>query len=272
MDPAAPGPRPQPRLSIIIPAHDEAAVIGPTLDAAHAAARSAGCSYEIIVAADGCTDATAAIAAARGAVVVEHARRQIAATRNLGARHANGEVLLFVDADTQINAPALAQTLAAIDAGAVGGGALVRFHGPVPLFARLGLRVLVRIFRTLKLTGGAFLFCTHPAFDAAGGGGVGGGGGGGGGWDERYYAGEEIFMARALKRWGGRGRFVIVRDLVLTSGRKLRTHSVGEILGVCVMTILRPGTPKKRERLGFFYGPRRADPFRGEERENAETR
>jgi len=46
-----------------------------------------------------------------------------AATRNAGARASTGEVLIFVDADTRIDAAVVRAALAALRSGAVGGGA-----------------------------------------------------------------------------------------------------------------------------------------------------
>ena len=56
--------------------------------------------YEIIVADDASTDATAEIARQNNSCVVSVNHRQIAATRNSGAKAAQGERLFFVDADS----------------------------------------------------------------------------------------------------------------------------------------------------------------------------
>ncbi len=93
----------QPVISFIVPAYNEERLLGSTLCAIHQAARSIGEPYEIIVADDGSTDRTAAVAAEHGARVVSVANRQIAATRNAGARQACGKLLVFVDADTIVN-------------------------------------------------------------------------------------------------------------------------------------------------------------------------
>lgn len=232
-------------ISFVIPAHDEAALIGGTIQAIHDSAQRHGAVYEVVVAADGCTDATVSIASALGARVVTHDRRSIAATRNLGARAATGDLLVFVDADTRMTPGAFSQMIAAIEAGAIGGGGPVRLDGPVPFYARAMLSMLLVLFRWMRLTGGAFLFCTRQAFDAAS------------GWDETFYAGEEIILARRLRKQGG---FVIVREPVVTSGRKFRTHSSREILGIMIRAMLTPWVAKDRSKLGFFYGPRRVDP------------
>jgi glycosyltransferase involved in cell wall biosynthesis len=94
-------------LSFIIPAHNEEALIGRTLSALHEAARALGESYEIIVAIDTSTDRTAEIALEHGARLVAVDRRQIAATRNAGARAATGDLFIFVDADTMVTERAL---------------------------------------------------------------------------------------------------------------------------------------------------------------------
>ncbi len=57
----------------------------------------------MIVVDDASTDATPEIAAQNNARVVSVNHRQIAATRNSGARAAQGERLFFVDADTTIH-------------------------------------------------------------------------------------------------------------------------------------------------------------------------
>jgi hypothetical protein len=43
-----------------------------------------------------------------------------------------------------------------------------------------------------------------------------------GGFDEAFFGAEEIVISRALRN---HGRFVVLKEAVTTSGRKLRTHS-----------------------------------------------
>ncbi len=233
-------------LSFVIPAHDEEVYLPATIGAIRAAMSETDLAYEIVVAADGCTDATESVASSLGARVASHARRQIAATRNLGARASRGRWIAFVDADTQVTPGAVREMLAILRGGAIGGGGPIRFDGPLPLYIRVMLPVFTTVFRWLRLTGGAFVFCTRDAFDRSV------------GFDESYYAGEELFFARALKRLG---RFELTRSPVITSGRKARTFAARDILGLFWRGLISPSVMKDRARLGFFYGPRRADPY-----------
>ena len=233
-------------ISFIVPAYNEERLLGATLDALRAAALATGEPYELIVADDASTDRTAAIAAQHGAILVSVAHRQIAATRNSGAREANGDWLIFVDADTLVSEAVVRSAVEALRSGAVGGGAAVEFDGTVPLYARLLLPVLVRSFRWAGLAAGCFLFCTRHAFAAVG------------GFDEAFYGAEELVMSRALKR---HGRFVVLRQAVITSGRKLRTHSVREMLAILARLALRgPGAVKQRQGMDLWYAERREDP------------
>jgi len=233
-------------ISFIVPAYNEERLLGATLDALRAAALATGEPYELIVADDASTDRTAAIAAQHGAIAVSVAHRQIAATRNSGARKANGDWLIFVDADTLVSEAVVRSAVEALRSGAVGGGAAVEFDGTVPLYARLLLPVLVRSFRWAGLAAGCFLFCTRHAFAAVG------------GFDEAFYGAEELVMSRALKR---HGRFVVLRQAVITSGRKLRTHSVREMLAILARLALRgPGAVKQRQGMDLWYAERREDP------------
>ena len=239
-------------LSFIIPAYNEAQCIAATLTSLHQAGKTLGEPYEVIVADDGSTDQTAAIAAQHGAVVVSVRHRQIAATRNSGALASTGEFLIFVDADTLVNAEVVMAAVAAMRNGAVGGGSSMQFDGPVPLYARFLLRLIMRVFRAVRLAAGCFLFCTRDAFAAVG------------GFDEKYYGAEELVMSRALKKLGGRGRFVILKQSVTTSARKLRTFTVWETLVFMTRTALR-GTKalKQRDGMDFWYAERRDDPGSG---------
>jgi glycosyltransferase involved in cell wall biosynthesis len=98
-------------ISFIVPAHNEQREIGRTLQASQDAGRIVGQPYEIIVVDDASTDATATIARELHATVLRVNHRQISATRNSGARVANGEQLFFVDADTIIKPRAVASAL-----------------------------------------------------------------------------------------------------------------------------------------------------------------
>ena len=233
-------------ISFIVPAYNEERLLGATLDALHAAGRAVGELYELVVVDDASTDQTALVAQRHGALLVSVAHRQIAATRNSGAREANGELLIFVDADTIVDEAIARSAVQAMRDGAVGGGAAVRFDEAVPLYARLMMPVLVRVFRAARLAAGCFLFCTRSAFVAVG------------GFDEGFYGAEELVVSRALKRYG---KFVVLRQAVTTSGRKLRTHSVREVLMVMGRLALRgPKAVKQRQGMELWYAERREDP------------
>jgi len=233
-------------ISFVVPAYNEAQLLGATLDSIGAAARACGEAFEIVVADDGSTDGTGAVALARCARVVSVAHRQIARTRNSGARAARGDILVFVDADTRIEAAVLRAALAALRSGAVGGGAGVRFDGRVPLYGRFFGSLVLAFSRAARLASGCFVFCTRQAFEDVG------------GFDEALFGAEEWALSRALAR---RGRVVILREAVTTSGRKLRTYSGFEILRLLVRLALRgPRSLHDRRGLDLWYGERREDP------------
>jgi glycosyltransferase involved in cell wall biosynthesis len=227
-------------LSFVIPAHNEERELGRTLMALLAAARDVGEPFEIVVVNDASTDRTSAIAAEHDVRVIDVQHRQISATRNSGARAATGDVLFFVDADTQANATAIRQALAALEQGAVGGGCVWQFDGPLPLWGRIVHPVATRLGRVLRLTGGCFLFCRRTAFESVG------------GFDESVYAAEDLAFIRALK---GQGRFVILRQAVVTSNRKIGGMSPWYIARLTFRLLTRgPQSFDSREGLDLWYG------------------
>ena len=225
-------------ISFIIPAHNEAELIGRTLSALHESARSLCEPYEIVVANDASTDGTEAIARAHGARVVAVNFRRIAATRNAGARAATGDLFFFVDADTMVKSQAVRAALRSLRNGAVGGGSRVRFDGPVPIYAALLERVVLPLILPLfKMAPGCFLFCTREAYQEAG------------GFDESLFWSEEVAFAKRLKQ---QGRFVILREFVFTSGRKVRSHSALGLLRVGLRLAFGSNSA-----LDYWYGPRK---------------
>jgi len=114
------------RISVIIPAHNEAAFL-PRVVQAVLAQQPAGAELEVIVVDDSSTDGTAEAARAAGARVLAlpGPAGNPAAARNRGAAAASGDPLIFLDADCIPADGWLAAILAAHDRGAtVVGGSL----------------------------------------------------------------------------------------------------------------------------------------------------
>jgi hypothetical protein len=65
-------------------------------------------------------------------------------------------------------------------------------------------------------------------------------------------------MSRALQRLG---RFVILHDYVVTSGRKVRAYSAVELVRVMARLMIRGRrSVRDRREMALWYGDRRADP------------
>jgi glycosyltransferase involved in cell wall biosynthesis len=114
-----------PRFVVLIPAHDEEPVLAATLLSLQAQTYSAD-RYEVVVVADNCTDATAAIARDHGGTVFERTDREKRgkgyalewAMERLLAREQTADAFLIVDADTWVAPDFLMEA-----AGRLAGGA-----------------------------------------------------------------------------------------------------------------------------------------------------
>jgi glycosyltransferase involved in cell wall biosynthesis len=214
---------PAPSLSIVIPARNEEYELGATLDSVRAAADALGVGWECIVVNDGSADRTAEIARARGGQVLDVALHNIGAVRNAGARAARGARLVFLDADTRLPTETLRAAWQAMENGAVGGGAWVRFE-EIGWFQQ----ILATLFcfgweRLCGWAAGCFIFARKADFDSVG------------GFDESYFAAEERFLSEALR---ARGQFVLLKEAVVTSPRKMRIYSTGHLMWIAVRTLL----------------------------------
>jgi glycosyltransferase involved in cell wall biosynthesis len=232
-----------PDYALIVPAWNEEAVIAQTVGQLRTVAEELGRPYELVVVDDASSDRTAELAGAAGARVVRVEKRQIAAVRNAGAAATTAPWLVFVDADTWLPETVLRHALFELDAGAVGGGSRVAFDGRGHPLAEGFFELFKVLWYSQELAAGCFLFARRDAFEAAG------------GFDERWFAGEEYWLSRALK---AQGRFAFLREEVVSSARKQRAgHGIGmlvRLLGLTVLFLAGVRRPlQSRKHLGFWY-------------------
>jgi glycosyltransferase involved in cell wall biosynthesis len=96
-----------PKISIIIPAHNEENYIKRTL---HSIKQQTYQNYEAIVVSNGCTDKTEDIVNKRANEKLKHfsiSEANVSKARNFGAKFAYGDILLFLDADTTLEEDSL---------------------------------------------------------------------------------------------------------------------------------------------------------------------
>ncbi|MFY2762787.1 glycosyltransferase [Arenimonas sp. MALMAid1274] len=208
------------RLSLVIPAWNEAQRLPRLLDSVDAARanwrRHGGSDddIELIVADNGSTDGTAAVAAARGCHVVTVEKRAIAASRNGGAARARGEVLCFVDADSVLHPDVFLAVSAAMQDPAVVGGAsgvdMERWSLGIALTVAMALPV---VWMTGFDTG--LVFARRADFERLG------------GYDETRRVAEDVdFMVRLRRLGRTRGQHLtrLRRVRTITSTRKFDQH------------------------------------------------
>jgi glycosyltransferase involved in cell wall biosynthesis len=120
-------------VSIVIPAYNEEAAIGTTLDEVTAALSASARRYEVIVVDDGSRDKTGAAAAERGARVVRHRRnRGYGASLKTGTMESRGRVVLFYDADNQFDPRDIERMVDALsESDAALGARTAGSHAPV---------------------------------------------------------------------------------------------------------------------------------------------
>ncbi|MDD5707447.1 MAG: glycosyltransferase [Kiritimatiellae bacterium] len=196
--------------SVIIPAHNEATCLPSCLAAVAEAAKCHGASTEIIVVLNRCTDDTEQIALNHGARIVREDRRNIAAIRNAGVRAAGGDVVVTVDADSNVSRNLLAEIETVLASGkCVGGGINIRFERMSLGIAVSWALLSLALFFT-RLSGGVF-WCRLDDFRAIG------------GFDESLSFAEDMDFARRLRAHGrknGRQFRRLPHAHIVTSCRK----------------------------------------------------
>ncbi|MGR9089087.1 MAG: glycosyltransferase [Gammaproteobacteria bacterium] len=235
--------RPLPVYSVIVPAYNEAAFLPLTLQSISSAMRTLTQPGEMIVVDNNSTDDTAEVARSLGAHVVFEPINQISRARNAGAAAARGKFFIFIDADTEVSVEVLGQALDKLTAAAVcGGGATVAMNHP-HWFPVCVLACWNFFSGITRLAAGCFLFCRRDAFEACG------------GFSEKVYASEELWLSMALARWGRRRGlgFIILRESVSTSARKVDWLSAGAITRQVLIFLLFPLAVRSKRFCGAWY-------------------
>ena len=187
------------RLSVIIPVlNEERAIAGAVDDAARIE------PYEIIVVDGGSADRTPEIVREGPARLAASARGR-AVQMNEGARHAEGDVLLFLHADTALPATARLDVEGGMaDSGCVGGRFDIRLDSTRPLLRLVGRMISLRSRLTRVATGDQAIFVRRAVFERLG------------GFPEIPIM-EDVAFCRALRK---EGRIACLRSRVVSSARR----------------------------------------------------
>ena len=234
-----------PDVSIIIPAFNEEAFLPRTLENLASVLKTVPLNVEVIVVDNNSTDNTSKIAEDWGARVVFESQNQISRARNTGAGVALADYLVFLDADTELNAPLLRAAIERLQGGeCCGGGTLVKFEREVPWLPQAFLNCWNWIAVKCRLAAGCFIYCRRDAFDYVG------------GFSEDVYASEEIWLSRAISNWGRERQmsFDIVTDYpISTSVRKVDWYSQGKLFVLFLPIMLFPPLVRVQSFCNAWY-------------------
>jgi glycosyltransferase involved in cell wall biosynthesis len=240
------------KISIIIPAFNEAKLIGATLrciQGAAAAFTQIGWEVETIVCDNNSTDGTAQLAQSAGARVVFEPINQIARARNTGAAAAGGDWLVFIDADSRPTPKLFAEVAGQIQSGCCLAGGCTVLMDQRHWLADGATGLWNAISRLRKWMAGSFIFCQTAAFREIG------------GFNPELFASEEVDLSIRLKKVARRtGKTIVIlhRHPLLTSARKIRLYSPAELGRFILKAVLRPRrTVTNREACSPWYDGRR---------------
>lgn len=178
-----------PRISLIIPAHNEAAFLPLCLAAATKAAARISSGIEIVVVLNRCTDDTGEIARRHGCVIVREDAKNLSLIRNAGVAAATGEIIVTCDADSRMAPETFSEILRLLGPGKIiGGGALVLPERWSPGIVASTLSILPYLAFT-GVSFGLFWFRKRDFEEI-------------GGFDERFVSVEDVDFARRLKAHG----------------------------------------------------------------------
>lgn len=208
------------RVTIVIPAHNEADYVEAALDSVVAQEYPLDC-LECVVVDNASTDETAqrveAYAARHTALdtrVIAEPSLGVSRAKNRGARQATGAIVVFLDADSRMGVGLVSDIVTQYHAGALAGS--IRVVADSDSRAERGFFDLMELGATLFGIRSQMFYCDRALFLEMG------------GFDEALQLAEDLEFLRRAKRYlrgEGKGRVGHVRaSVIATSPRRLRTR------------------------------------------------
>lgn len=195
-------PRLRRSISVVIPAHNEGAYLVRTLDSLR---RQNYGRFEVIVVANGCTDDTAEVALGRCHRLIVLSRKSLGVARNLGARMARGELLVFLDADTTLEPMALRRIAEDFTEDCAAGTVHGRPNNTRWQYRLVyGLKNMVHRLRVHPGSSGVII-CWKPHFEQVG------------GFDEGLELRENSELMKRLRRFGS---YIYIGDISATTSMR----------------------------------------------------
>jgi glycosyltransferase involved in cell wall biosynthesis len=202
-----------PKVSVVIPTLNEEKYIEPTLRALRS--QNYKEKYEVIVVDSNSKDRTVEIAKKFADKVIVTERKGVSVGRNLGAKHAKGEILFFVDADTILLPNVILTVVKKFNQKSVVGVSVPLIGDDLKknvlyFFGAAIYNLLTKI--ELQPIYAVCFACRKEAFWKAG------------GFDENLKVAEDVELGSQLKKLG---KILYVTDtFVVTSTRRLKKWNI----------------------------------------------
>jgi len=176
-------------ISVITPAHNEELFIKKCLCSVKTAAKEVSAEVEHIVVLNCCTDKTGEIASELGAKVITEESRNLSRIRNKGVVASKGDILITIDADSEMSSNMLSEVLGKLHSGKyIGGGAKI-----IPERISLGILCSLMVVAPFVLWHGVsagMFWCMRKDYEAIG------------GFDEKLICIEDIDFGQRLRKYG----------------------------------------------------------------------
>ncbi|MFY4775057.1 glycosyltransferase [Metabacillus sp. RGM 3146] len=203
------------KFSIIIPAHNEEKYIGRCLGSIVSAAEFYKDQVEIIVVLNRCTDRTEEIAKSYHCITLKNEDKNLSKIRNAGAKLAQGEILVTIDADTRMSKHLLTSIDNYLSSGLYIGGGVTGSLERMSLGIMASVTALtIPLFLKYGLISVGILWCYRKDFEAIN------------GFDEEILMAEDCDFAKRLSIWGLKNykAFGTIPFSMTTSTRKFDKH------------------------------------------------